>query len=96
MLWKPRASHPRVSADPPRDAGAEGEERMGWGEGRVKYLRTSPCPLPQQAVTPAPSTEGKGGVVMETVIHHMEPDICGCHGNQLLGAFPLLCTKEIF
>jgi len=33
---------------------------------------------------------------METVIHHMEPDICGCHGNQLLGAFLLLCTKETF
>lgn len=33
---------------------------------------------------------------METVIHHMEPDICGCHGNQLLGAFPLLRTKETF
>lgn len=72
---------------------------MGRGGGRRRGLGTwgqLTVPSPRRAVTPVPSTLGKGGVVMETVIHRMEPDICGCRGNQLLGAFPLLCRKETF
>lgn len=98
---------PCTGTEAPRDAGADslgqgaksmlggGGVRGGEGGGSVPG-DSSAVPSPRRAVTPVPSTLGKGGVVMETVIHRMEPDICGCHGNQLLGAFPPLCRKETF
>lgn len=108
MPLKPRASPPpaRVQRHPgmlgltawgkePKACWGGGVRRGGEGGGSVPG-DSSAVPSPRRAVTPVPSTLGKGGVVMETVIHRMEPDICGCHGNQLLGAFPPLCRKETF